>query len=76
MPHDEWGNYYEQSFLASLFTGLVVVLALAVILSIPGWIAAAVWGWTWFFPGASMFWLGAMGVTVIIVTLYAIGSPD
>lgn len=76
MPRDQWGNYYEESFLSSVLFGLFIVVALAVVLSLPGWISAAVWGWTWFFRGAAIFWLGVMGVTLIIVMLAAIGDSD
>lgn len=76
MPHDEYGNYYDESFLSSLLTGLIILLLLAVILSLPGWIIAAVWGWTWFFRGAGIFWLGVMMVGLTVAILWAIGSDD
>lgn len=76
MPHDAYGNYYDQGFLRNVLEGLVILLALGVILSIPGWVSVGIWGWEWFFRGAAVFWLGAMSLTLIVVALAAIGDPD
>ncbi len=67
---------YRRGFFTSVFLGFIFMVVLAVALSIPGWIVAAFWGWTWFFRGAAMCWLGVMGVTLIVITLAAIGSDD
>jgi hypothetical protein len=76
MPHDEWGNYCEESFIGAVITGLVVIAALAVILSVPGFVSAAIWGWSNFFRGAGVFWMSLLALAIAIVGLAAIGSSD
>jgi sterol desaturase/sphingolipid hydroxylase (fatty acid hydroxylase superfamily) len=76
MPHDEWGNYYEYRLKQSVINGLVLTVVVAFILSIPGWIAAAIWGWSYFFRGAGTFWIVVLIVLFVIDALYFVFGPD
>lgn len=75
MPY-RYGNYYEPSFIESFFTGLCIIFAVAVILFVPGLISWAVWGWHWLFPSIGIFWLGAMGLWLIVGLISFLGNPD
>ncbi len=76
MPQDKYGNYCERGYLKSVGIGLGVVIAFVAILSVPGWISAAVWGWTWFFRGVVIFWFSVAVLAVIGEILSSIGRDS